>query len=318
MKTNAIAAALDSVTFASPVVVDNLTMLPLIPKNPSNLGSRAPVLDYVVLDDALGSNVTEITEISDQGSVPELRLENRGSNPVLILDGEELIGAKQNRVVNLTILVAGNSALTIPVSCVEAGRWRARSRAFTSTPRTQYASGRAKRVAQVSLSMELRGARLSDQADVWADIAAKSARLKAISPTSAMEALFIDHSASIDAFVTGCQPVDGQIGALFAVNDSIVALDLFDRPSTLHRMLPKLVRGVAVDAIDGRRSDASDHAANVVPALAQQFLAVTSAAPQHTVKALGLGDDVRLKGPHLAGAALVVDQHVVHLSAFAV
>jgi hypothetical protein len=55
---------------------------------------------------------------------------NRGPEPVLIIDGEELVGAKQNRVVNLTILVAAQSALTIPVSCVEAGRWTARSRAF--------------------------------------------------------------------------------------------------------------------------------------------------------------------------------------------
>ena len=62
------------------------------------------------------------------------------------MDGEELLGAKQNRIVNLTILVAANSELTIPVSCVEAGRWRARSRAFTSAPRTQFVSGRAKRM----------------------------------------------------------------------------------------------------------------------------------------------------------------------------
>ena len=52
---------------------------------------------------------------------------NRGPKPTLIIDGEELVGAKQNRVVNLTILVAAESELIIPVSCVEAGRWRAKS-----------------------------------------------------------------------------------------------------------------------------------------------------------------------------------------------
>jgi hypothetical protein len=30
---------------------------------------------------------------------------NKGNRPVLMLDGEELIGAKQNRIVNLSILV---------------------------------------------------------------------------------------------------------------------------------------------------------------------------------------------------------------------
>jgi len=37
--------------------------------------------------------------------VPELRLVNRAERPVLIVEGEELVGAKQNRVVNVTKLV---------------------------------------------------------------------------------------------------------------------------------------------------------------------------------------------------------------------
>jgi hypothetical protein len=53
---------------------------------------------YAVLDDALASGEVEITEVSDQGSVPELRVVNRGATPTLIVDGEELVGAKQNKL----------------------------------------------------------------------------------------------------------------------------------------------------------------------------------------------------------------------------
>jgi hypothetical protein len=38
-------------------------------------------------------------------------------------DGEQLVGAKQNRILNMTVLVAAETEVTIPVSCVERGRW---------------------------------------------------------------------------------------------------------------------------------------------------------------------------------------------------
>ena len=319
-----VAAALASVTIGPEVTFENLTMLPLLRCTRSTTststagthGASTPSTNYVVLDDALHSGVADITELDGHGSVPELKFANRGIYPVLIVDGEELVGAKQNRVVNLTILVAPQTNLTIPVSCVEAGRWRARSHGFRSAPRAQFATGRAKRVAQVTYSLKARGDRRSDQAEVWADIAEKSSRMNAPSPTSAMDAIFVDHATSIDAYVAACQPQDDQVGAVFAVNGTIIGLDLFDEPSTLRKLLPKLVRSVAVEAIDSKPA-AQPFRAAPPPALAEQFLAVASAAPEHTAKAVGLGDDIRLTAPGIAGAALVADQHVVHLAAFA-
>jgi hypothetical protein len=341
MHTNPVAAALASISLGPSVVVHNLTMIPLLRRDLGGVGapgthSTSAIstsgtlgafgtdsgVGYSLLDDALGAGSVEITEVSEQGSVPELKFLNRGGDPVLIVDGEELVGAKQNRIVNLSILAGAKTDLTIPVSCVEAGRWRARSRAFTAAPRTQYASGRAKRMADVSFAMHATGRRVSDQAGVWQDIAEKSARLEAPSPTSAMEAIFERHGASIDEYVAGCRPVDGQVGALFVVGDRVIGLDLFDRPTTLAKILPKLVRGVAVDAIDAAsepgpvperptagRGPAEERAAG--------FLAIAADASQRATPALGLGEDVRLTAPGIAGAALVHDGRVVHLGVFA-
>jgi len=61
---------------------------------------------YLMLDEALAAGLASVTEVSVDGSVPELRLQNLAPSPVLILNGEELLGAKQNRVVNLTIHMA--------------------------------------------------------------------------------------------------------------------------------------------------------------------------------------------------------------------
>jgi hypothetical protein len=321
MHITPVATALASVSCGIPVIVDNLTMVPLVAKH-----AASPALDYVLLDDALASSAAEITEVSEHGSVPELRFINRGANPVLIVDGQELLGAKQNRVVNLTMLVAARSALTIPVTCVEAGRWRSRSRSFSAAPRTQYASGRAVRMAQVTRSIVDHGERMSDQPAVWAHIAEKSARMDARSATSAMEQIFKQHERSIESYVARCVPVEEQCGGLFAIDDRIIGFDLFDNPRTFRKLLPKLVRSYAVDAIDGtsiglrlktdRRRSGRGEADSPISHLAPGFLGVVAAAAQQRCAAVGVGDDVRLTGSGIVGAALVVENEVVHVSAF--
>jgi hypothetical protein len=315
MQINPVGDALASITVGDPVIFENLLMFPL-------LGPSVKTVAYVTLDDAIGRRVSEITEVSVNGVVPELRVVNKGLKPTLIIDGEELVGAKQNRVVNLTILVAAGSELIIPVSCVEAGRWRAKSSRFSAAPRTQYATGRAKRMAQVSRSMADCGDRASDQSAVWADIADKSARMHSTSSTSAMEQMFTDHAVSIDAYVSGLAPVAGQTGALFAIGDHIVGFDLFDHARTFRKLLPKLVRSYAVDAIDmatgpapsvrKRRASARTAVAHLVPG----FLAAIAAAPQQRALAVGLGEDIRVSGKGLVGAALVLNDQVLHLSGF--
>lgn len=76
------------------------------------------------------SDRARVTEVSEAGSVPFLQVANGADRPLLLVDGEELIGAKQNRILNTTVLVAAHAEVTIPVSCVERGRWGYRGREF--------------------------------------------------------------------------------------------------------------------------------------------------------------------------------------------
>jgi hypothetical protein len=328
MPNTPIAHAFAAVAIGPAAVYRNLVMLPLLARN-GPPEARPP--DYLLLDDALVRGDVEITEVSERGSVPELRVVNRAPLPVLLVDGEELAGAKQNRVVNLTLLVPAGATLALPVSCVEAGRWRARSRAFSAAPRAQFASGRARRVRSVTNSMVMSGAYHSDQAEVWSDIAEKAARLQARSATSAMEALYTGHAEAIDAFVAACGPVDGQLGALFVVNGRVVSLDLFDSEVTLRRLLPKLVRSCAIEAIDPQSAGdqlpvtsgqgptaQSTPGEHLAIGAAERFLQAVGASPQHVARARGLGDDVRVSGAGVTAAALVVDGRAVHVGAFAV
>jgi hypothetical protein len=86
-------------------------------------------------------------------SVGQPRAVNDGVRPVLLLDGEEVIGAKQNRIINLTVLVAAGTTVQLPVSCVEQGRWSMQSLRFAEAGRTMFASGRARKMRDVTASL---------------------------------------------------------------------------------------------------------------------------------------------------------------------
>jgi hypothetical protein len=135
------------------------------------------------LDDAIAQGLARVTELTAAGSVPELRFENDADRPVLLLDGEELIGAKQNRVLNLTVLAPAKQSIVIPVSCVEAGRWHAEAPDFKTAEHVLYSRARAHRTAQVTASMRASGTRRSNQSAIWDDIADKSLRMNAHSST---------------------------------------------------------------------------------------------------------------------------------------
>jgi hypothetical protein len=309
-----ISHVLSSVEFGNPVHVKNLSVFPLL------VGGEPPA-GYLTLDEALAQGWARVTEVSEGGSVPTLRVTNAGAKPFLIMDGEELVGAKQNRIVNLTILVAANSTIEIPVSCVEAGRWGGRSRHFATAPRAHYAAARALKLAHVNRSMNLDGNRSTDQGAIWHDIAAKSERLNAVSETSAMDSMYEVAGVSLAEFEEGLQPVERQAGAMFAIDGVIVGLDLFDSPATWRKLMPKLVHSYGLDALDRaprRRfdSDEGDKPRDAQPDPAK-FLRAVARAKANEFPAIGLGTDLRIDGRRLAGGALTVDDNIVHLVAFA-
>src|SRR4029450_650275 len=118
--------------------------------------------------------------------------------PILMIDGEELVGARQNRILNLSVLAPGRRSLEIPVSCVEQGRWAWKSRRFTTSDRIIYAKLRRANIESVSASLRGRGRRHTDQYQVWSSVSAKSARLDVRSDTWAASALYERHAADIN------------------------------------------------------------------------------------------------------------------------
>ena len=297
---------LSSIAPRTPVEHGGLTVTPLV-------GEDDAACEYLTLDEALAEGAVEITEVSDAGSVPELRVHNRAARPVLIVDGEELLGAKQNRVVNLTVLVAARSETVVPVSCVEAGRWRRRTRKLAAAPRAQFSEGRRSRMRQVTRSLAERGERRSDQMAVWEAIASKASRMDARSDTGAMAAIYDRHASTLDSYAARVAPRARQRGAVYAIGGRPRGLELFDRADTFRRLAPKLTRSYAVDAME----IVPDARPRVEAADTVSFIESVRALDLKEFPAVGEEIDVRLDGSAAVGAALVARARVVHLAAFA-
>ncbi len=302
---NPLKTALSNLKLGDPKTWGGLTSFPLLSDVPSSLR-------YLMLADGLRDGLVTVKEVSHGGSVPDLAVENRSKLPLLILDGEELVGAKQNRVANLTMLLPAQKTTIIPVSCVEQGRWGYDRDDFAVTERLQYARGRTERLASVLDSMAKTGRRRSDQGRVWDSIQAKAAAMDAESPTGAMSSIFERHAAKLDEYVKSVESLPGQVGAVFIVGTERLGLDLFDQPDTFASMLPKLVRSYAVDVIEGPVSQERSGPASQ----ARRFLDSILEAPFDEHPAVGLGRDLGFVDDSLVAGALMVDDIVVHLAAF--
>lgn len=298
-------ARLAGLTLGTPRRRHGLCLYPL-------LGDDLTGTPYILLDAALASGALTIEEKGAGGSVPELHLTNKGADRVLLLDGEELIGAKQNRIVNTSVLVDVHSSLLLPVTCVEAGRWRQDTARFASGGSHYNARGRQKKVVEVSASLAWSERPAADQSRVWSDVQGKLNRMEVSSDTSALHEatrVFQDDLSAYAEHLGTAAP--RQVGAAFALGRELVGLDLFDRAETLKTVLPKLVASYAIDALEERRPEAAPPAS-----VLEEWLAALAKAAARTHRAVGLGEDVRLSAPRISGAALEVEGVALHLSAF--
>lgn len=299
---------------------ENLAMVPVM------AGAVRPEPGYLLLREAMEAKLAKVTELGG-GSVPELLFENLADCPVLILGGEELLGAKQNRMVNLSILAAPSSKIVIPVSCVEAGRWHITTPEFSPSRFMAFPAMRAQSTAQVTESMRKRRSRCADQGQVWSAIASRADDMDAQSSTGAMSAIFEQHLSDVEEFVRAMPCRTGQVGAAFLIDGTPAGMDVFDHPRTMEEMRVKLVRAYALDALAAQRArmaagPGGKPAQPVAPGevtLAEkvrQWLAAAEGAEILSAPAVGMGRDVRLHNQKLTAAALWAEGRFVHVCAF--
>ena len=266
--------------------------------------------DYRTLDEALALEKLEVQEISQAGRVPRIRVVNHLDIPVFLMAGEQLVGAKQNRVLNASILLDARAELELPVSCVEQGRWSYRGAGFGSKQSSSHYALRAKMAKHVHGAYRDHGAPDSDQGEVWREVALKLSMHMVESPSGALDALYEKQGDRLGRATERLQPRAEWSGAVFCFGDGIVGLDLFDRPATLQKQWAKLSRAYALDVLDRKENP------SVPRNRVSEWVRGSASALIDLFPSPGLGVDCRLESTRHFGAVLVVDGRPLHLEMF--
>ena len=267
---------------------------------------------YVTLKQALDSNAIRISEKDEGGSVPELKAENLGNAAVLILDGEELVGAKQNRILNTTILIRAKTMVTIPVSCVEQGRWARVSDNFRESEAVAPAQLRRAKMASVSRNLEVRCSYAADQGQVWAEVHDYAERAQVNSRTSAMRDVFDNRKAGIDIYMTKFKCIDGQRGFVVMIGRQVVGLEILSRAPAFEKIFQKLIRSYAMDALLEPSRKSRKPSVSAV----HDFINEARSSSEQKFRSVGAGWDHRFEGSCVVGSTLIYRKTAIHAAFF--
>lgn len=273
--------------------------------------------DYLTLAEALEQRLLTVTEVSTGGSVPNLRVINKAPKPVLLLDGEELCGAKQNRVLNTSILIPVGKDIEVPVSCTEQGRWSYVSHEFGDSGHVMHASLRACKTQSVTQNLVADASYRSDQGQVWQGISDLACNLEVDnSKTGALRDVFAAKQADMDAALKAFTLLPDQRGILVLINDEPAGLDYVSLASAFAKLHGKLIKSYVMDALARKPKKAKS--LTTARAHAHAFMAEALACEEKQFKSIGLGEDYRLKAKGVVGSALLHEQAVIHSAFFRV
>jgi hypothetical protein len=286
-----------------PVTVGQLKVTPVFIRE-----ERA--LPFLEFEEALAQNLVEVTEVSEGGSVPNLFVNNKADRDVIIVDGELLVGAKQNRVVNTTIVIPARTSVEIPVTCVEQGRWRYSSRNFSSGDSHSYSSLRSLKHRTVTQSLRDTGRYTSDQGSIWGDIRAKMSRMASPSPTMSMSDVYESSVSREDEtrLADEVKPQAGQVGYFAYVREGFAGGDVFGSSDLCRAKLSKLLRGHYLDSLDAYLE---------FPRLTiEQVVEQLRTANPEQFASVGRGTELRFEAAAVQGACKVIDETIPHLAVF--
>jgi len=271
-------------------------------------------MKFIPAASAIDQGKLEIREVRQEGSVNTLLAINLSEQYSLLTDMDLLKGAKQNRVVNTSVLLAPHSKQEIKVSCVERSRWSYDSSKFKTAPRIMDPEMRAAKAA--SLREDMEGMVSETQSKIWDLINQEMTAHNVFCSTEDYNAV-LESKTSVKHSGYNFHPAKNCNGLAIFDGRKLVSFDIFGNREVYAYYFDKLAQDGLLRIRPGREGDALEKAEAFYRL--DEFLDEFESKLDNPVE-LGNGEigEFRWSGDQNSpGFQLNFEKQLVHLAGFA-
>lgn len=270
--------------------------------------------DYISSEYAIKNNLIEIKEVSESGSVNNLFVLNYSNHFVFFMDGDILIGSKQNRVLNTSVLIAPNSKTIIPVSCVEAGRWRYTTSKFSSEEYIAPVFFRRDKTINVNENLKSNRKHYAKQNEVWENVNSYCLAFRLVSNTNNLSDIYYKKKNDIDSFKKEFSINDNANGLAVLRDNILLGIDIFNKKDIYKEYFPKILKGIAMEVFNNKKEEKYFDKKNAFEKVLN-FFDDYDTIIKTTHDAVGVGSEKRFVNQSYTGFELNYENHLIHLNA---
>ena len=275
--------------------------------------------NYISLHNAFNRKLIEISETSESGQVGQIKVINQSDSHIFIMDGDILKGAKQNRVLNTSVLLAPRSENLIPVSCVEQGRWGYNSNKFSPSDEIAYRKIREEKNQDIYYNKSS-FKHFADQGKVWRNVNQCFDDLgvdRCVAPTGSHSDLFSNKNQTFKNYTSSFYPIQGANGLAYFLGKRLVGFEFFNRSDIYIEYFDKILKSIAID-VDRYKIIRPTYKETLSDYLISEIIYNSASDFENTIsrvdicKGIALGEENRLVEHGKTYYRLSYDNHLIH------
>lgn len=276
-----------------PQIYDSIAVIPI--------RTKASKMDLLTVKKGFELGLISIEEC-EESTVNQIIVKNNSISPLILVDGDEILGAKQNRIVNHTTLVGPKSSIGLSVSCVEQGRWAYKDSFKVSA---NIANSRTR-----SIKAKAQYSNMNAQSEVWHSISDLEDRNSFHSSTHAMSESYDRLKAKHEKYLEKFERIKGQSGAMVFVNGEFEGMDVFINPQIYGEYHEKILKSYIIDKDDINQESINkyDYAIKAL-----EILEAIETSEIRENKTQGIGRSISFSNEIGTGSALIYKDEVLHI-----